>query len=709
MPLSINPITGQFDLVGSSTGGGSGDVIGPASSTDNAISRFDGTTGKLIQDSLVVIDDSGTILAPDGTALLPSYGFSSEAGTDTGMYRTGVGTIGWSSQGNLAMELFPGGDLTIQGNISADNYPPTSTANTFSGFDGTGVLFSVPGFYIDTTSGGMGVGLTEQPNNLGGAQVHTTNVSFDPLQNSPNESWNIYNIQAQFDINSSGFNQGTNGTAAVLMNLGYNHQGTGSVGTLSYHNLTANIGNGTDPISIKGMSLVGSGIGFAANTTIDGFVQGYNFNISVNSGAFSTSNLGVQAFSDTANFQVPVYGWNSASLNPSILSIANNSGYSGVSINPTITTFTGNASMTGVGVGGTMTTFGSNGGFVGLNVNPTVTTMGSSGYWHGLDIYGLITTSHNNVQGINISTTINGGDASYTAIGINPQGTAVLPQVQGLSINLDSLASTAQKTAINSSGGRASISSPYHTDILPPSPGFADLNSVGGEFWVKPGFPVASTLVFGLNAGQSVIFEDDMGPDGFGGILGYCAHGLIAQGGVASTKTVAKVTGSVFAFSVADLTPLSITDGGTITESSMIVVGGYLSSGGTVNVGDLYGVNILSSFGTFATNSWGFFNDSDTENYLAKSLALGTTTKKVTNNDIAIEVGTDKAIRFAVMTEATRDGLSAVEGMTIFNTDSNLLEYYDGTAWVCGCGENVDGGTAGSVYGGTTAIDGGAA
>lgn len=43
-------------------GAGSGDVTGPASSTDNGIVRFDGTTGKLIQNSTnVVIDDSGQV------------------------------------------------------------------------------------------------------------------------------------------------------------------------------------------------------------------------------------------------------------------------------------------------------------------------------------------------------------------------------------------------------------------------------------------------------------------------------------------------------------------------------------------------------------------------------------------------------------------------------------------------------------------------
>ncbi len=38
-----------------------GKVTGPASATDNAIARFDGTTGKLMQNSGVVIDDSGNV------------------------------------------------------------------------------------------------------------------------------------------------------------------------------------------------------------------------------------------------------------------------------------------------------------------------------------------------------------------------------------------------------------------------------------------------------------------------------------------------------------------------------------------------------------------------------------------------------------------------------------------------------------------------
>ena len=41
-----------------SKAGASGDVVGPASATDNAIVRFDGATGKLVQNSVVTIADS---------------------------------------------------------------------------------------------------------------------------------------------------------------------------------------------------------------------------------------------------------------------------------------------------------------------------------------------------------------------------------------------------------------------------------------------------------------------------------------------------------------------------------------------------------------------------------------------------------------------------------------------------------------------------
>lgn len=64
-----NPTNGQVLVYNSTTlkwengtagGGGSGDVVGPASATDNAIARYDLTTGKLIKDSGITIADGTT-------------------------------------------------------------------------------------------------------------------------------------------------------------------------------------------------------------------------------------------------------------------------------------------------------------------------------------------------------------------------------------------------------------------------------------------------------------------------------------------------------------------------------------------------------------------------------------------------------------------------------------------------------------------------
>ena len=60
MAWKFNPFTGNLDYY-TSGGSGSGDVVGPASATDNAIARYDGTTGKLIQNSLAIVQDGGAI------------------------------------------------------------------------------------------------------------------------------------------------------------------------------------------------------------------------------------------------------------------------------------------------------------------------------------------------------------------------------------------------------------------------------------------------------------------------------------------------------------------------------------------------------------------------------------------------------------------------------------------------------------------------
>jgi hypothetical protein len=70
------------------TSAGAGNVQGPASSTDNAVARFDQTTGKIIQNSVVTISDSGIML---GLAGLNSSGQATFVDTLTqGVIREGI-------------------------------------------------------------------------------------------------------------------------------------------------------------------------------------------------------------------------------------------------------------------------------------------------------------------------------------------------------------------------------------------------------------------------------------------------------------------------------------------------------------------------------------------------------------------------------------------------------------------------------------------
>jgi len=54
-----------------SGGGGSGDVVGPATATDNAVARFDSTTGELLQNSVAILTDTGGLSGLDSISVVP--------------------------------------------------------------------------------------------------------------------------------------------------------------------------------------------------------------------------------------------------------------------------------------------------------------------------------------------------------------------------------------------------------------------------------------------------------------------------------------------------------------------------------------------------------------------------------------------------------------------------------------------------------------
>ena len=95
---------------------GAGDVSGPASATDNAIARYDGTSGKLIQNSVTTIDDTGNasgILSQqfsNGSAVTLAAGKMWYDGS-TGSWNLGMGG------GNITQQV--GEEQFIYGKASA--------------------------------------------------------------------------------------------------------------------------------------------------------------------------------------------------------------------------------------------------------------------------------------------------------------------------------------------------------------------------------------------------------------------------------------------------------------------------------------------------------------------------------------------------------------------------------------------------------------
>lgn len=70
---------------------GTGNVTGPVSSTDNAIVRFDSTTGKVVQNSGVIIDDSNNVT---GVVALTMSGNLTVSGTGLSTFAGGVSVKG---------------------------------------------------------------------------------------------------------------------------------------------------------------------------------------------------------------------------------------------------------------------------------------------------------------------------------------------------------------------------------------------------------------------------------------------------------------------------------------------------------------------------------------------------------------------------------------------------------------------------------------
>lgn len=108
---------------GGGGGGGTGNVVGPASATDGAVAKFDGTTGKLLKDGVVL----GTLATQNGT-------FSgTSSGTNTGDQTNITGNAATvTTNANLTGPVTSVGNATTIANDVALPGNPTTTTQVIS-------------------------------------------------------------------------------------------------------------------------------------------------------------------------------------------------------------------------------------------------------------------------------------------------------------------------------------------------------------------------------------------------------------------------------------------------------------------------------------------------------------------------------------------------------------------------------------------------
>lgn len=182
-------------------GSGLGNVTGPSTSTDNAIVRWNGPSGIMVQDSLVIIDDMGgltawgNVIASGGLTIgmnslmsgdLTVLGDTNLEGlTNIGGNLSVAGSSSVVNNSDVGGDIFGSGDLTILGDSNLENLTVnqdlTVNGNTIISGDIT-VLGNVvnSGTVINSVTSGTGPTLIITNSFFNAITSGTTNVILPP-------------------------------------------------------------------------------------------------------------------------------------------------------------------------------------------------------------------------------------------------------------------------------------------------------------------------------------------------------------------------------------------------------------------------------------------------------------------------------------------------------------------------------------------------
>jgi hypothetical protein len=576
----------------------------------------------------------GTIFINTGT--VPAIFQKSDSGLSTNWTLVGgVGTAVWGGiTGTLSNQI----DLQNALNVKQDTIAAANNQLFYQ--DAPNSIVGIPGVFYNPVGKGLAVTSIYEPDNLNFQAINGFSVNVNPIANSPNDIAALINLNFNIDTDNNGFEYGTVGDAFRFFNNFVNHQGLSDVGGINFLNNSFNMGNGVDPINVRGVSYSYGFGNFNANVTIDGPLQGYGFQVNVDPAAnIDLTNCYASVFYDFAQMSGSTMGfYTTFQSSPQIGAIADNYNFSGLNINPVIGEFLGNANFTGIGVYGTLNDFDT-GVYKGIEVQPNIT----AGANHtGIRVDMTNVTGSTNVRAMEIT-----GDV----------------QING-SLSFTGALSIGQLTAFNA------------------------LNLVDGG-----GTPTTSNgLISGITglAGVTTANCDTIGVN-TAALITLQANSINTSGpfklGVAPLALPAVVithTGSSLDFLNLSLYALNL-DGSSTGGVIDRVNGSRVEAipNGITTINEFVAFEFDQSFGQVGTTVWGIhIVPTFAENFIGGSLKIGGS-DTVANSSVALEIeSTTKAFLNARMTTAQRDALTAINGMQIYNTSTDKLQVYAAGVWV---------------------------
>lgn len=510
---------------------------------------------------------------------------------------------------------------------------PFGSPSMFAGFDSNGQLNPINGWQISSEFGAQTYQNVAPA--ADGAQndyfrLNNFGLGIDPTVATQKQNWSCGQFQLDIDPNNTGLQFGDNyNGGGTALSAFVSHHSSAHIGYAKVFDGGVQLGNPSEPNGIcdhlQGPNVFLSATGPYTIGDVNGFNLGSHFDPNV----------------------VIQQGVNGFTL--------------GHGINQPIQYFNAFADFTNFGSGAVM-----GGGYEGATIQPSFASGSVMKYVTGFNFGAAFQ--------VGAGWDPTGGMQCFQASPVSNGQVVTQQYCQGFHADFSNWLTTSRKVGVDLNDAVIQVNANYTPQN---NSGVDGANSFNTQMLIASGSPVSNvdSLVNNFSVLIEALDNIPIGPIG----LGVSFVGAVGQVAVAAGKTIDVLNGFVAGFAVAPLAG----DGGTIARYNCYDGLGALPEGGNSQITELVAFHGGPYLSALAASSWGFLiDDPNAENYVMR-MVVGGSTKKVTNASVGFEVADNtKAILHSRMTTVQRDALTAVAGMQIFNTDTNTLQFYNGTSWI---------------------------